>query len=1003
MARTAILPASAMQSATVRATKSDIQGLTYTQIPGAASFAAASPDGSLWVLATQPSGPDKYIWHYSGGSWTNISGLASRLSVAPDGTLYAINSGGGAYAYINGISTWTALGGGCRDITAAGDGSIYVISNGGGSDGAIWHYASGTWAQQPGSGNRIAASWDPNTYPFPGATITPGGFYVINSAGSLYYLAAAGYIQFPGGASVATPITGGLFALGFPTDSNGNVLYYYNLNGPGWSIKGGSGISISSDGKTLYVIGSSAAIYSAPITPVPTPSPSTNPTPTPTFGSCSSSVARVPQVSPSGPVTSFTPRPGTAVVNSQYSIESNPTGLLVSVSGTPCGRTNLLYAPAFSSSAHQIVINPNNGSANFIYATDQTADGNKTVYYNQAADTNGSIGSVASNSVSRAPQSVVRNDAAGVPRFRPFSNAGLPTYSTSRVAVHYFVSRLAAGGRRVQDIEGFERVSRAVNIGFNRGGQITRIVDVPSGTDATSFVARLKSHAEVAAAEPLQLRYKASSTPFFPNDEHFAQTDNATFPAMYEQWDMYKIGAPNAWGYTHGTPQTGNTPSPFNCSIATGSAPTPNPATAGIAIAIIDTGFDNNQADLAAGKVVYGEKVLNGVVTCGVAAAQDTDGHGSNVSGIAAANTNNGLGFAGVGFNVSLQEYKIFPNGANPSANTGDEAQAIYDAIAHGARVISMSLGGSQDGGFDPVERDAVEYAISQNVAVVAAAGNATGTTLDLPAGYDGVISVGASALNDAPNYKQYATATEAVASYSNYGPRLTIVAPGGDPPSCETVATPNCSGYPGSIDTLHWVYNLYTTTPFSPADSCSNINDCNAFYAGTSQATPHVAGAVALMLSKNPSLTVAQITQILDSTADDIGDARQGHGRLNLYRAMAQVSGDSGPANGLALPSNVNFVAFAYTNSGGVFPTIIDETYPNGVPVASDGTFRIADILSTAGTYHCAVWADMNGNGKVDAGDWFGVATGTGSGSTPCTGVTGIVAHPVGAGFTLP
>ena len=675
----------------------------------------------------------------------------------------------------------------------------------------------------------------------------------------------------------------------------------------------------------------------------------------------------------------------------------------MSVNGTVCGTTAMTYVPASSSSAHTIVIIPGNGNANFVYTTDQTADGNKTVYYNRSADTNGSLGTVAATSVTRAPLSVVRDDAAGVPRFKPFSNAGLPAYSTNRVAVHYLVSALAAGGRRVQDIEGFERVSRAVNVGFDRGGQITRIVDVPSGTDAPSFVARLKSHAEVAGAEPLQLRYKTSSVPFLPNDTHFVQTDLPTASPMYEQWDMYKIGAPNAWGYTHGTPQTGNTPSPSTCSITTGTAPTPNPATAGIAIAILDTGFDNNHADLAGGKVVYGEQVLNGVVTCGVAAAQDTDGHGTNVSGIAAANTNNNFGFAGVGFNVSLQEYKIFSDGANPSASTGDEAQAIYDAIAHGARVISMSLGGAQATGFDPVERDAVEYAISQNVAVVAAAGNETATTLDFPAGYDGVISVGATTLNDAPNYKQYATAVDAVASYSNYGPRLTIVAPGGDPPSCETAATPNCTGYPGSVDVLHWIYNIYTTTPFSPSNACSNINDCKALFAGTSQATPHVAGAVALMLSKNPSLTVAQITQILDSTADDIGDARQGHGRLNLYRAMAQVSGDSGPANGLPFPTNIDFVAFAYTNSGGVFPTIIDQTYPKGVPVASNGTFRIADILSTAGTYHCAVWADMNGDGRVDTGDWFGVATGTGSGSTPCTGVTGIVAHPVTAGFTLP
>src|SRR5665213_2336632 len=74
MAHTAILPASLMAVKP----QSAIQGTSWTQIPGAASYAAAAPDGSLWVLSTLPSGPDKYIWHYVSGTWTNISGEASE-------------------------------------------------------------------------------------------------------------------------------------------------------------------------------------------------------------------------------------------------------------------------------------------------------------------------------------------------------------------------------------------------------------------------------------------------------------------------------------------------------------------------------------------------------------------------------------------------------------------------------------------------------------------------------------------------------------------------------------------------------------------------------------------------------------------------------------------------------------------------------------------------------------------------------------------------------------
>ncbi len=76
----------------------DLSITSYTQITGAASQAAFAPDGSLWVLSTGPSGPDKYIYRYD-GTWKNIPGLASRIATAPDSSIYAINSGGGLYHY----------------------------------------------------------------------------------------------------------------------------------------------------------------------------------------------------------------------------------------------------------------------------------------------------------------------------------------------------------------------------------------------------------------------------------------------------------------------------------------------------------------------------------------------------------------------------------------------------------------------------------------------------------------------------------------------------------------------------------------------------------------------------------------------------------------------------------------------------------------------------------------------------------------------------------------
>jgi len=271
MAKTAILPSSAMASP--RHTLSDIQGLNWTQLPGAATQVAASADGSIWVLSTDPSGPDKYIWHYSGGSWTNISGLASQIAVAPNGTLYAINSGGGTFTYSGGL--WTALGGGAAALTAAADGSTYVLSNGGGGpDRAIWHNVSGTWSQVPGAGTSLAASWDTGSYSVPGGNMTPGGLFILNSSGGIYYENPGGsFSTLPGGASaVAATTSGGLFALGYPANSAGNSLYYYNYSSSTWTAEPGSGVSIANDGAHLYVVGASGAIYSSPITAA-TPAP----------------------------------------------------------------------------------------------------------------------------------------------------------------------------------------------------------------------------------------------------------------------------------------------------------------------------------------------------------------------------------------------------------------------------------------------------------------------------------------------------------------------------------------------------------------------------------------------------------------------------------------------------------------------------------------------------------------------------------------------------------
>jgi len=235
----------------------------------------------MWVLSDQPSGPDKYIWHYASGTWTNISGEASAIAVRPDGTLYAINSLGAIYAYSGG--TWTGIGGTGGSIGAGGDGSIYVTSVGSG-DQSLWRYAAGSWSQIPGSGVTIVGSSDAGYYPIGGGTSAPDPVWVTNASGGIYVQSTGGGFGSIGGSAsqVAPTSVGGLFALSFPASPSGENLYYYDLSAQSWTLEASSIAGVSAIGSQVCVVNSLAAIYCSPLSyPTPTPTPSPTPTPTP--------------------------------------------------------------------------------------------------------------------------------------------------------------------------------------------------------------------------------------------------------------------------------------------------------------------------------------------------------------------------------------------------------------------------------------------------------------------------------------------------------------------------------------------------------------------------------------------------------------------------------------------------------------------------------------------------------------------------------------------------
>jgi thermitase len=409
--------------------------------------------------------------------------------------------------------------------------------------------------------------------------------------------------------------------------------------------------------------------------------------------------------------------------------------------------------------------------------------------------------------------------------------------------------RAAAGTTAARAIDSVARSTRSVDAGTN-GTLSHRVVTVPPASSVASATSALRSTSGVVDVQPVHLRRPSSDAA--ANDPLLNNSD---------QWYLYKTNVDSgAWSATHGS--------------------------SNVSVAVIDTGVDETTRDFS---FAVRESVVNGVKTTGAGSVQDTDGHGTNVAGLAAAAANDGYGFAGVGYATPLQAYRIFPPATSSSdcqtADTGDEAIAIRDAVANGASVINLSLGSPQSGGADQAEEDAIEYAIGNNVTVVAAAGNeygsSDGNALDYPAGYPGVIAVGASAVQDATPNSYGSITVETVASYSNSG--ATLVAPGGDATS------------ESDDDVLHWIENYSTTTAAYPPDRCSNTGGvCVAYFNGTSQATPQVSGTIALMEAYHGgarSLSPAQVSAMLQQTADQINgisSTRQGAGRLDAAKAVA-------------------------------------------------------------------------------------------------------------------
>ena len=281
---------------------------------------------------------------------------------------------------------------------------------------------------------------------------------------------------------------------------------------------------------------------------------------------------------------------------------------------------------------------------------------------------------------------------------------------------------------------------------------------------------------------------------FVPNDPYYGTTYVSSHYGSIDQWGPPAVSAPAAWGLTEGSRS--------------------------IVIAIVDTGVDDSHPDLS--PKIVGEYSYVGTI-------KDGFGHGTHVAGIAAGATNNGVGIAGMCPNCGILSVKVLND--QGSGYMSDVASGITYAASHGARVISLSLGGSSR---SETLHSALDYALANNALPVCAMGNAgSGSNTPEPAYWHDCLSVIATDQNGAK------------ASFSNYGVKADVAAPG-------VAILSTMPTYPVTLTTSYGYSMNY--------DALS----------GTSMATPMVSGIAGLVLSQNPNLTPRQVAGIIEASSGD-------------------------------------------------------------------------------------------------------------------------------------
>ena len=451
---------------------------------------------------------------------------------------------------------------------------------------------------------------------------------------------------------------------------------------------------------------------------------------------------------------------------------------------------------------------------------------------------------------------------------------------TGRTGAPYAAGRVLVkfrdGTTSAVRLNGLARVSTAAAVSERPSYANFDVVRIDPNGDAEAVADALRLRPEVEYAQPSYRVHKA----FVPNDQFYQQV----------QWNMPLIDMERAWDIQ------GTAGSTITVAVLDSGIAFENKVIRFRGLAFID---DLNIVHPALGTVDIPFAAAPDLFTAGRFVAPhdfiwddndpvDLDGHGTHVSGTIGELTNNGVGLAGVAFNVMLMPVKVIDSDwddifGSPNEGTDETvARGVRYAVDNGAKVINMSIG--RTGPPAPVIEDAMRYAVGKGAFIAIAAGNEflednpTEVLPEIASRVQGAVSV--AAVDRASNH----------AFYSSAGSWVELAAPGG---------ASRGFGSSGAVfqQTVDLTFGLCLVEPGAcgtrPSLGAPRFDVFNYFgFQGTSMAAPHVSG-IAAMLMQQGITSPAAVEAALERFAKDLGDpGRDNHFGFGLIQARDTLRG---------------------------------------------------------------------------------------------------------------